>query len=78
MSCRVAGKFVESALFAHLLKTENCASGKFGVVKTKKNVLLRNTLEQIGFVRNAEQENSCIYSFSRDLVHCSVVKVCEE
>ena len=54
MSCRVAGKFVESALFAHLLEKEGCEAGKFAVIKTKKNSLLRNTLEQIGF--KTEQE----------------------
>lgn len=75
MSCRVAGKFVESALFAHLLKAENCVSGKFEVVKTKKNILLRNTLEQIGFIRTAEASENILYGFSPNLQNFDLVIV---
>lgn len=75
LSCRVAGKYVESALFAHLLKTENAKSGKFTVIKTKKNILLRNTLQQIGFVTEEETENKIRYSFSEDLKYHTIVKV---
>ena len=49
MSCRVAGKYVESALFSRLLQAEGCITGFFTVQKTKKNSLLRRTLEEIGF-----------------------------
>lgn len=74
MSCRVAGKFVESALFAHLLKAENCKAGKFRVVKTRKNILLRNTLEQIGF-ETAEAAESILYGFSPNLQNSDLVIV---
>lgn len=75
MSCRVAGKCVESALFAHLLKAENCTTGKFEVVKTKKNILLRNTLEQIGFVTEEESGTSVYYSFGIQLMNQKIVQI---
>ena len=75
MSCRVAGKFVESALFSHLLQTENCVEGRFDVVKTKKNVLLRNTLEQIGFGKEDEDNNAITYSFKENLQNNLVVRI---
>lgn len=75
MSCRVAGKFVESALFTHLLNGENCVSGSFGVVKTKKNILLRNTLEQIGFAVEEEINDSVSYSFANPLLNQAIVKI---
>jgi FkbH-like protein len=73
MSCRVAGKFVESALFAHLLKAENCTSGKFEVVKTKKNILLRNSLEKIGFTNTTESGERIRYGFSSELQNSDLV-----
>lgn len=73
MSCRVAGKFVESALFAHLLKQENCKAGTFAVRKTKKNILLRNTLEQIGFQIESESEASVSYDFADSLLNRDIV-----
>lgn len=76
MSCRVAGKFVESALFAHLLKAENCAAGSFAVKKTKKNILLRNTLESIGFVIENETADRIGYSFSAELTNYDLIEVC--
>lgn len=75
MSCRVAGKFVESAMFTHLLKKENCKTGEFEVIKTKKNILLRNTLEQIGFVSKSETDISITYFFTSQLMNQDVVKV---
>ena len=74
MSCRVAGKFVESALFAYLLENENCKSGSFAVQKTKKNILLRNTLESIGFSITEQSDDHVSFQFNeqlknRDLVH---------
>ena len=73
MSCRVAGKFVESALFSRLLKTENCSSGSFAVQKTKKNILLRNSLEGIGFAVEQESGDSVNYWFNTDLKKRDVV-----
>lgn len=75
MSCRVAGKSVESALFAHLLKVENCESGRFSVQKTKKNILLRNSLEGIGFRKEAENPEGVAYIFDKELRNCKIVKV---
>lgn len=75
MSCRVAGKYVESALFVKLLEKEQCQTGKFCVQKTKKNSLLRKTLEDIGFSKENESEENITYMFKkelkyRDLVNC--------
>lgn len=78
MSCRVAGKFVESALFARLLEKENCKTGSFAVQKTKKNILLRNTLESIGFVSDAENDDKISYSFAALLQHSDLVDVDEK
>ena len=75
MSCRVAGKFVESALFAHLLEREGCASGVFAVQKTKKNILLRNSLESIGFEADSQDEKQISYRFGAALVNRDVVIV---
>ena len=75
MSCRVAGKFVESALFSRLLESENCKSGSFTVQKTKKNTLLRNTLEQIGFQAERDGNETVSYTFTSDLLNSTVVGV---
>ena len=74
MSCRVAGKFVESALFAHLLKKENCETGSFAVQKTKKNILLRNCLEGIGFAAAEDTPTRVCYEFAAKLLNSDVVK----
>ncbi len=74
MACRVAGKFVECSFFAFLLKEEACTSGIFTVVKTKKNILLRNTLESIGFARKDESAECISYTFNDDLKNCKVVE----
>lgn len=73
MSCRVAGKFVESALFSHLLSVENCSAGNFAVQKTKKNTLLRRTLQEIGFRPLQESDKEISYTFSKDLLHHQIV-----
>lgn len=73
MSCRVAGKYVESALFGALLKTEGCECGTFDVEKTKKNILLRRTLEEIGFKISAETEKKVSYQFSPKLKNKQIV-----
>jgi len=75
MSCRVAGKFVESALFSHLLRTENCTTGSFAVQKTRKNILLRNTLERIGFAAAHEADNQITYLFAKNLLNQAIVKI---
>ena len=75
MSCRVAGKFVESALFAHLLEREGCKSGLFAVQKTKKNILLRNSLEGIGFVVETDSAEDVRYTFAADLKNASIVQI---
>lgn len=75
MSCRVAGKYVESALFSELLERENCACGKFSVRKTKKNTLLRRTLEEIGFRVVTENSDEINYTFDNKLLNRELVKV---
>ena len=75
MSCRVAGKFVESALFARLLESENCKSGTFPVRKTKKNILLRNTLEQIGFQTQRDSSEIVFYTFTANLLNSTIVGI---
>lgn len=74
MSCRVAGKYVESALFSGLLEKEKCNRGTFDVQKTKKNALLRRTLSDIGFVIESESEKDIDYSFSLQLKNKDLVK----
>lgn len=76
MSCRVAGKYVESALFSKLLLFEKCDIGVFEVFITKKNTLLRETLKNIGFLEISNDDKKVIYNFSQnlsynDLVSCS-------
>ena len=75
MSCRVAGKFAESALFTALLESEGCGKGVFEVIKTKKNILLRNTLEGIGFKAEREDSSLATYVFGAELVNREIVKV---
>ena len=75
MSCRVAEKYVESALFTDLLNFEKCRYGNFHVIKTKKNTLLRNTLEKIGFDVVEQNEKTIEYRFDKDLNHSDIVKV---
>ncbi len=75
MSCRVAGKFVESAVFAHLLNREGCDTGIFPVIKTKKNRLLRNTLEGIGFQTEAEDANRIRYTFTDHLKNSEIIEI---
>ena len=73
MSCRVAGKYVESALFTELLKNEQCLEGIFKVQKTKKNDLLRRTLAEIGFVETVNDEKHVSYAFKSSLKHSDLV-----
>ncbi|MBP3413130.1 MAG: HAD-IIIC family phosphatase [Oscillospiraceae bacterium] len=75
MSCRVAGKFVESALFSYLLSIEHCTSGSFTVQKTKKNSLLRRTLGEIGFQTQKDTDKDIAYAFTEDLLHHEIVTV---
>ena len=75
MSCRVAGKFVESALFAHLLEREGCEGSIFEVQKTKKNILLRNSLESIGFFAESQDDTRVCYRFTTDLKHRAIVQI---
>lgn len=75
MSCRVAGKYVESAFFAALLAAENCGSGRFSVQKTKKNILLRRTLEDIGFKTESDSDKRIDYTFDGALKERELVAV---
>lgn len=73
MSCRVAGKYVECALFGCLLEREKCSKGFFAIQKTKKNILLRNTLEDVGFNKETDSSTDVEYSFTEHLKNCDVV-----
>ena len=73
MSCRVAGKYVESALFSALLEKEKCSQGIFCVLTTKKNTIFRRTLTEIGVEVEAENEKSISYSFSLQLKNKDLV-----
>ncbi len=75
MSCRVAGKCVESALFAELLKRENCEKGVFECVITKKNILLRNTLADVGFSAENQNEQTITFVFTDELNNKDIVKI---
>lgn len=75
MSCRVAGKCVESALFTALLKSNACSAGQFKIHKTPKNTLLRSTLEKIGFDVEKESSVDVGYRFFDDLKDSDIIQV---
>lgn len=75
MSCRVAGKYVESAVFAWLLEQYNAKQGMFKVVKTAKNSLLRRSLDEIGFQKDQDVEKDVLYRYKRDLKNRGLVKI---
>ena len=75
MSCRIAGKYVESALFSALLQKEACKAGHFTVQKTKKNTLLRRTLSDIGFTAAEESDKQISYRFTAELKNHEIVSV---
>lgn len=75
VSCRVAGKYVESALFSALLSQTGCKEGLFPVIKTKKNTLLRNTLQSIGFTVLHDKPEQLIYRFENNLSHNNLVSI---
>lgn len=75
MSCRIAGKYVESALFKWLLKKEDCIEGIFVVAITKKNLLLRNTLENVGFKIKTKDQEKVVYQFDDQLNNSDLVAV---
>lgn len=73
MSCRVAGKYVESALFTLFLQKEHCTFGNFKLGITKKNILLRRTLEEIGFKIIEQNDKKITYIFDSKLKNASLV-----
>lgn len=75
MSCRVASKFVESALFYKLLESNGCEKGVFNLKKTKKNGLLINTLKEIGFSVDFENDLKIEFSFDKNLKEKELVRV---
>ena len=74
MSCRVAGKYVESALFTHVLNDTCCEKGTLTVHKTKKNVLLRKTFESIGFAVEQANAETVKYDVTLPLMHSDLVR----
>lgn len=75
MSCRTAGKYIESAFFEFLLRITKCKTGKLCLIKNSKNERLMKTLEEIGFQIVAEDEMLKEYTFSKGLKNGSIVKV---
>lgn len=75
MSCRVAGKFIESALFVHLLEKESVDKGIFNVRVTEKNSLLRRTLEGLGFINSGSDNRVINYVFNKSLKNSNLVKI---
>ncbi len=75
MSCRVAGKYAESALFRALLLSEDCEKGIFPCIKTKKNILLRNTLSDIGFAVCKDSADKIVYEFGMNLKNNDIIKI---
>lgn len=73
MSCRVSAKYVESALFSEILEREKCEMGVFEVHKTKKNLLLRQTLQKIGFKEEESNEEYVRYLFTKQLEHKELI-----
>ena len=77
MSCRVAGKFVESAFFTTIKDSSGANRFYFPVVITAKNALLRRTLDEAGFTL-VQSENGAarvLYEFGAPLLHSDVVRV---
>ena len=74
MSCRVACKYVESALFTHVLNDTCCEKGTLTVHKTKKNVLLRKTFESIGFAAEQANAETVKYDVTLPLMHSDLVR----
>ena len=74
MSCRVACKYVESALFTHVLNDTCCEKGTLTVHKTKKNVLLRKTFESIGFAVEQDNAETVKYDVTLPLMHSDLVR----
>lgn len=75
MSCRVAGKYIESSLFSYLLSQENAEEGIFEVNITEKNSLLRRTLEEIGFSVLNKKDSKICYRFMINLKNDNLVTV---
>lgn len=77
MSCRVAGKYIESALFSYLLEKEGAEHGIFEVNITAKNSLLRRTLETIGFEVKSQTKDRICYTFGKTLKNKGLVLIKE-
>ncbi len=78
MSCRVAGKYIESALFSHILEKESVEHGVFQVNITEKNSLLRRTLEDVGFTVESQTKDRICYGFSEKLKNKNFVIIGEK
>ena len=60
-----------------LLRSKNCRSGVFAVQKTKKNILLRHTLEGIGFHSQEETDDRIRYIFDPQLTGSDIILIKE-
>ena len=77
MSCRVAGKCIENALFAFLLQKEHVEEGRMNVKITAKNKLLRKSLQEIGFTIVSQSKNVVEFKYTTLLKNRDIVKVVE-
>lgn len=67
MSCRVAGKHIESAFLSYIKETNAAKEYLFPVIKTAKNELMRRTLLDIGLPTNEDDDHQVVFDFSGEL-----------
>jgi chromatin segregation and condensation protein Rec8/ScpA/Scc1 (kleisin family) len=60
---------------AFLLESEECNNGTFAVRKTKKNILLRNSLESMGFTVDTQDDARVCYGFTANLSNNTIVRI---
>lgn len=75
LSCRVACKQIESALFSGLLQKEKIPKGILKLNKTQKNVVLQNTLKDAGFINQFESDGKITYEFTSELNNSKIVRI---
>lgn len=75
MSCRVAAKYVENALFAYLREKYNKQVVLEGI-KTDRNGVLISAITKAGFIDESDDENiNLVLDFEKKINNCDVVKV---
>ncbi len=77
LSCRVQGKFIEKAFFAHLIKDHNSGHKKFLCVnykETDRNKPARLVLEALKFEKS-DQKDDFMLDISRNELECQFINV---